>query len=153
MALNNYAGLLATVASWLNRNDLTSVIPDFVTLAEAALDTRLRTAEMEASETLSPDSDGLYDLPDDLIDIKSVRALTGTPSMLQQVGSDYAETAYPTRGAGYPAGYVVEGNALRVVPATESDVELWYFAKLRPLATASTNWLLKRSPQIYPMQR
>jgi len=34
MSLANYTDLLASVATWLNRTDLTSVIPDFVTLAE-----------------------------------------------------------------------------------------------------------------------
>ena len=37
MALDGtYAGLKASVADWLNRADLTAVVPDFITLAEAA---------------------------------------------------------------------------------------------------------------------
>ena len=35
MALDNYTNLIASIADWVNRSDLTAVIPDFVTLAES----------------------------------------------------------------------------------------------------------------------
>lgn len=70
MALDTYANLQLAIADWLDRTDLTSQIPDFITLAEAKM-TRLfalRTNEVEASLTtvqgsryVSLPSD--YDLP------------------------------------------------------------------------------------------
>lgn len=44
MALTNYSELQTAVANWLNRSDLTAVIPDFISMAEARLnhDRRLR---------------------------------------------------------------------------------------------------------------
>ena len=43
MALSTYTELKASVADWLNRTDLTSVIPDFIALAEAQIERTLRT--------------------------------------------------------------------------------------------------------------
>lgn len=48
-----YDGLKASVARWLTREDLTDVIPDFIALAEARLNDRLRLAPMERDMTIS----------------------------------------------------------------------------------------------------
>ena len=37
MAITTYAELKSSIANWLNRDDLTSVIPDFISLAEAQI--------------------------------------------------------------------------------------------------------------------
>ena len=46
MALTTYEELKSSIADYLNRSDLTSVIPDFVTLCEADMNRTLRTREM-----------------------------------------------------------------------------------------------------------
>jgi hypothetical protein len=51
MALANYTDLLASVAGWLNREDLTARIPDFVSLAEADFNRQLRVAAMVGRTT------------------------------------------------------------------------------------------------------
>jgi len=38
MALTTYTELKSSLADWLNRSDLTSVIPDFISLAEAQME-------------------------------------------------------------------------------------------------------------------
>ena len=48
MALTTYTGLKASIADFLNRDDLTSVIPDFVALAEAQINRDIRHWKMEA---------------------------------------------------------------------------------------------------------
>ena len=48
MALSNYTGLKASIADFLNRDDLTAVIPDFITLAEAQINRDIRHFKMEA---------------------------------------------------------------------------------------------------------
>ncbi len=42
MALTYYTGLKTSIADFLNRDDLTSVIPDFVALAEAQINRDVR---------------------------------------------------------------------------------------------------------------
>ena len=46
MSITTYAELKTAIASWLNRDDLTSVIPDFIALTEAALNRDLRHLQM-----------------------------------------------------------------------------------------------------------
>ena len=48
MALNTYTALKASIADFLNRDDLTAVIPDFITLAEAQINRDVRHWNMEA---------------------------------------------------------------------------------------------------------
>ena len=48
MALTNYTGLKASIADFINRDDLTSVIPDFISLAEAQINRDIRHWKMEA---------------------------------------------------------------------------------------------------------
>ena len=42
MALNTYTALKTSIADFLNRDDLTSVIPDFIALAEAQINRDVR---------------------------------------------------------------------------------------------------------------
>lgn len=54
MALDGtYVGLLASVADWLNRTDLTAQIPDFVSLAETRLNRDLRLRVREGEQALA----------------------------------------------------------------------------------------------------
>lgn len=53
MAISTYDELKAAVATWLNRSDLTSQIPDFITLAESSLNRDLELRRTEVEETLS----------------------------------------------------------------------------------------------------
>src|ERR1044072_317852 len=53
MPLDTYANLCATVARWLERSDLSADIPDFIALAEAKINDRLRVFQMESTATLT----------------------------------------------------------------------------------------------------
>ena len=46
MALANYSDLKASLADFLNRDDLTSVIPDFIALAETQMQREVRHHKM-----------------------------------------------------------------------------------------------------------
>lgn len=46
MALDTYTDLLAAAANWSSRADLTSRIPEFIELAEAKINRRLREKDM-----------------------------------------------------------------------------------------------------------
>ena len=53
MALANYTDLLASVASYLHRSDLTANIPDFVVLAEARISRDLRIRKQITTTNLT----------------------------------------------------------------------------------------------------
>ena len=46
MALTTYTELKTSLADWLYRSDLASVIPDFISLAESQVERQLRTRQM-----------------------------------------------------------------------------------------------------------
>jgi hypothetical protein len=77
VAINNYATLVAAIAEWLARSDLTARIPDFVTLAEAKINRVLLHPRMETRTTVTVDtgatSPEFLDLPSDFQTMRSVR--------------------------------------------------------------------------------
>lgn len=60
MALTTYAELQTAVANWLDRNDLTSRIPEFIALAEADINSQFNHRAIESSTTLTPTSGSRY---------------------------------------------------------------------------------------------
>src|SRR5262245_10780943 len=67
MAISTYSELQTAVANWLNRTDLTERIPEFVALAEAQMNRRLRVRQMvtRAEATLAS---AFVDVPSDMLE-------------------------------------------------------------------------------------
>ena len=51
MAISNYTELQTAVANWLDRDDLTNRIPEFISLCEARFNRTLRLRAMETLDT------------------------------------------------------------------------------------------------------
>lgn len=146
MALANYSDLLSAVAAWLNRgSDLDSRIPDFIKLAEAEFNRKLRTIEMEARSTLTLTSDS-HALPADFLGARSV-AIENT--RLEYVPP--SEAFDDTSTGGYPTRYTIADGSIFFRPAPSSgDVELAYYASIPALTVSNTtNWLMTRWPDLY----
>jgi hypothetical protein len=131
------------------RDDLTSSIPDFITLCEARNNLRLRTREMEARTTLSAAGDGVtYTLPTDFVEVRSLVSNVDPTSVLKPASLDQARNFYST--ADYPYFYVIQGDSLYVYPPNTADLTLDYFSKIPALSDSNeTNWLLTKAPQVY----
>ena len=56
MAITTYSELKSSVADWLNRDDLTSVIPDFIALSEAQYNRSIRHRNMIVRSRASIDA-------------------------------------------------------------------------------------------------
>jgi hypothetical protein len=81
MALTTYTELKASVADWLNRTDLTSVVPDFIALAEAQIERTLRTRQMIVRATASIDTE-YSAVPADFLETKSIKLNTNPVTAL-----------------------------------------------------------------------
>lgn len=145
MALANYSDLLAAVASWLNRTDLTATIPDFIKLAETEFNRRLRTIEMEmrSSTALTTDSQAL---PADFLGLRSIK--------IDSTTLEYAPPAdifEDERTGGYPTRYTITDGAFFFRPApTSGTVKLDYYGSIPALtSTNTTNWLMTKHPDLY----
>lgn len=154
MALANYTDLKASLADWLNRSDLTAVIPDLIALAEEEHNIKLRTREMLVRAVTIPAADEPYEnLPADYLELKAIQ-FNSDPVKVPEYVTPAWIRAY-RRGtadnAGTPSFYTIEGSQF-LFERTPSDVELEivYYQKIPALSTGNpTNWLLTAHPSVY----
>jgi hypothetical protein len=146
VAFTNYSELQTAIANWLMRDDLTTYIPDFVTLCESRCNRRIRVREMEDTETMTPSSN-VCTLPDDYLEARRVTASTDPVSVLTPLSLDMAKDSFNV--SGYPTHYVIQGSTLTAYPLSTNDIVLDYYAKIPALASNTTNWLLDKAPEIY----
>jgi hypothetical protein len=145
----NYTELQAAIASFLNRQDLASVIPTFVSLVEAHLNRTLRHRSMLGRATANLDTD-FTTLPADFLEAKNIQLNTNPVTSLRFVTIEHADLL-KTEATGQPQYYTLVGDTLEVVPSPDASytVELVYYKKLPALASNSTNWLLTAHPDVY----
>lgn len=152
MALTTYAELKTSVGDWLNRSDLTTAIPDFISLAEAQIERNLRTRQMIVRSTASLTTE-YSAVPDDFLEAKTFKLDTNPPTPLQFETIDSMDNlSVVYTSSGKPAYFSVVGNQFRFIPTpdTEYTGELTYYAKLSKLSSTNTsNWLLTAAPDIY----
>lgn len=153
MALTTYNELKSSVADWLNRTDLTAVVPDFISLAEAQIERTLRTRQMIVRATASIDTE-YSAVPADFLETKSIKLNTSPVTALAFESIDALDQLKATAyiAAGKPQYFGIVGGQIRVLPVPDSTytAELTYYAKLTKLSsTVATNWLLAQAPDVY----
>ena len=84
MSITTYTNLQSSVADWLLRDDLTAVIPSFISLAEANLNRDARHWRMEDRSTATLDSQ-YSAVPADFLEPIRLSITSGTTSELQIV--------------------------------------------------------------------
>lgn len=155
MAITNYTELKASIADWLNRDDLTAQIPDFISFAEARLNRTLRTREM-LTRRRTVTTDGFIALPFDYLETYQLQLpanATQTPDPLTYIGPDEA-ARYKAQGiTGNTRYYTIIDGAFELIPAPSSpgaELTITYYAKVPSLsASQATNWLLTKAPDLY----
>ena len=156
MAISTKAELHAATANWLNRSDLTSRIPEFISLAEAGFNRNLRAREMLVRSTAS--TSGQYvSLPTDFLEMLNIELTsTSPPKRLIYITSDrtddYREQKNNTTGT--PDYYTIEGTSIQLLPTPSAAVtiQLNYYQDipaLSGLADSANNWLLLAHPDVY----
>ena len=154
MALTNYTGLKTSIADFLNRDDLTSVIPDFVALAEAQINRDVRHWRMEARTSGQQDpADEYMQIPADWVETIRLH-LTGTgTSVVNLVSRDAMadKRAAQENAAGTPRMYTHANGQFQLFPTPDvtTNFELLYYQKIPSLITNTDNWLLLEAPDVY----
>jgi len=154
MALTNYTGLKTSIADFLNRDDLTSVIPDFVALAEAQINRDVRHWRMEARSSGQQDpADEYMQIPADWVETIRLH-LTGTgTSVVNLVSRDAMadKRAAQENAAGTPRMYTHANGQFQLFPTPDAttNFELLYYQKIPSLITNTDNWLLLEAPDVY----
>lgn len=152
MTITTYATLKSAVADWLNREDLTSVIPSFIALAEADINRNLRHYRMEKRSTAPVDTQ-YSALPADWIETIRIQ-ISGDPSRIELVSNAaLADMRYSRADrAGKPTHYAHTAGGLELFPTPDDEytIEIVYFGSVPALSdVATTNWLLTAAPDVY----
>ena len=154
MALSNYTELKASIADFLNRDDLTSVIPDFITLAESQMNRDIRHFKMEARSSGQQDANDEYmQTPPDWLETIRLH-LTGAGTTVVNLVS--RDTMADKRSAqsdanGTPRMYTHADGQFQLypTPGSTTDFELLYYQKIPSLSSNADNWLLLEAPDVY----
>ncbi len=146
MAITTFAELKTAIANWLERDDLTNRIPEFVSLAEdrIGLETDIRIRAMETSSDLTVDAQTVA-LPTRYLESRRIY-LDGTPRRrLDFLTPENFWIRNLSTQTSQPQFFTVEGEDLVFGPAPDSTYtgkHLFYqkFASLS--ADTDTNWIL-----------
>lgn len=149
MTLSTYAGLKATIADFLNREDLTASIASFVSLAEAQINRDVRHWRMEKRADATFD-EGFEDIPADWVQTVRLAKADGQEIRLC---SNAEILAYRTANAGATGDavvYTMTAGQFEIFPVPGSTAQLIYMAKIPALSDSNTtNWLLLEAPDVY----
>lgn len=152
MPLNNYSQLQASIADFLNREDLTAQIPDFITLAEAQFQRDIKHWKMEkrAEVTLT---DRYTALPVDYLRPQRLY-ITGGNKPLIPISQDEMQIKRGRSGdsgGDDPAYYCITAGEIEIYPSPSGGVlEMFYIGKIPALSDSNVqNWLLSTAPDIY----
>ena len=153
MSINSYSTLKSGIADFLNRSDLTSVIPTFISLSEAKFNRTLRVRQMIKRATATIDTQ-FFAMPADFLEAKSFVLNTNPLTYLEYATQDFLQkqrqSVYITSGK--PALFGVIGTQFEAVPTPDGNYtgELTYYAKIESLSdTTTSNWLLAYAPDLY----
>lgn len=152
MALANYTDLQASIADFLNRDDLTTQIPDFIKMAESVLNRTMRHWRMEDRVTAVLNTQ-YTSLPTNFIEPVRMILTGDKVSAVELVGaleiSQLRADANDTKGR--PRNYAILDQSIEVFPTPDQDYtfEMVYVETLPPLASNTTNWLLDEYPEAY----
>lgn len=154
MSLDTYANLKAEVADWLNRTDLTTQVPTFITLAEAEMKRKLRIATTRTTITISAEE---TTLPADTAELRSISLESASPSqdLPFRFGTPEMLAERRARNAavtGRPTGAIVVGSTLVVSPVPDQSytARITYFTQVIPLSdSVTTSDVLTDAPDAY----
>ena len=154
MSFTTYALLQTAVADWLNRTDLTAQIPDFITLAEAELQRRLRRTSVRGTITISAEETTLASAVAELRSIH-LETTSATRDLPLRIGTPEMLAERRARNAGItgrPTDAAIIGRTLIVSPVPDQSytARIIYFSALTPLSgSVTTNAVLTEAPDAY----
>lgn len=152
MALDTYTNLQAAIADWMERDDLSARIPDFIRLAEVEMDRTLTTSEAQARSTASVDTQ-FTALPLDWMEVQAVRVrLNASDAWTKLDPIDHATMVGWADQAGRPRFYGVLGEQLFLYPSPDAtyETEIAYATTVPKLSSSlASNWVLAQAPDAY----
>lgn len=150
MSLATYSDLQTAAASWLDRSDLTSNIPDFITIAETEIFRKLRSRDMETAFT-STVSAGVAALPSSYVALKYAYVNATPVTKLDRKAASWIYEKYPTRSADSRPKFIArEGSNFIFGPYPDSNYTISgvYYKNIGPLSS-SAHAVFTNNPDLY----
>lgn len=154
MSINSYDTLASSIASWMHRTDLTSVIPDFIRMAEARLQLDLDIRQLDKVGTITTVA-GSYSaaLPADFNGMRSMSMVTnGITIVLDHVPAALLRSTYGSYSSDVPRSYAIVGNTLLLGPTPNGiySLDITYTSTIPALSPSNqTNDVLSVYPDAY----
>lgn len=149
----DYDELKAAIADFLNREDLTAVIPTFIRLAESRIDRDLRHWRQERRSTAALNvqyseipSDFMQPIRFQLTDSPTGELKPISTAQLLQMRGDRNDRV------GRPEYYALTAGSIELFPTPDAEynASLVYYGRIPALSsTNTTNWLLSEAPDAY----
>jgi hypothetical protein len=150
MAISTYTELKTAVASWAHRTDLTSVIPDFITLAESRINRLVQLNNTEQETTLTATINvRTIALPAGFIEPKDLWLTYYGDRLGMRYLIPEEMQVYDT--SGQPDYWTIDASNIAFDrPADKAYTFVLRYTGLLTLSDASpTNWLLTNHPDLY----
>lgn len=145
-APTSYTELQTEIALWLVRDDLETIIPNFIAMGERRINRVLRVPEMENTVNLTV-TDGVADLPSDFL---QARAVYSGGLVLEVMGLAQFKRTYPDQQGGPARHFTIAGNEIQFGPGGTFVATMDYYANIEPLSAINpTNWLLETDYDVY----
>lgn len=150
MALTNYGELQTSVASWLNRTDLSGTIPDLIYLGRNRVWLDLvKLAGASVLETSATGTTtGTISMPSDWLATRSLKVeVSGVQTEMRPVAP-----AAGMSSSGVPVDYYLAGTGVVLSPVPDGtyNYTLRYFAKLASWTLdADTDAIFSKFPHLY----
>ena len=153
MAISTYAELNTAIASWLDRSDLTDVIPDFIALTESRhrRDFKIRRMETRVTANTIADTE-YYTLPENYVAMRNIQLNTDPKTSLEYLTPEIMDKLQAGSSKGKPKVYSIIGNDIQIRPIPDRiyEIEMLYYKYFTPLSSSNaTNDMLTHHPDLY----
>ena len=153
MAINTYSTLQTAVANWLDRNDLTDRIPEFISLAEATFNRTLRLRAMETTVSDTTPSGSKEDaLPTGYLQMREIHLTTSPVISLAYITPEIMYRIRAGSNNGKPNAYTIVGDNILFGPTPDDGYgySMTYYKAFDTLGDdTQTNWLILNAPDLY----
>ena len=153
MAISTYAELKTSIANWLDRSDLTDIIPDFISLAETRHKRDFKIRRMETRVTANTISGTeYYSLPDNYVAMRNIKLNSDPKTSLEYLTPEIMDRLQAGSSTGMPKAYSIKGNDIQIRPLPDGvyEIEMLYYKYFTPLSDSNTtNDMLTYHPDLY----
>lgn len=155
MTISNREELLDAVKEWSRREDISEFLyDDFVRLAEADIEARVRTHEMTSRVVTGTIAGQFrYVQPSGALGIRNIEVTAnGMRYPLEYHTPEALDAKFGAARSGVPLGYTLSGTEIEVQPCPNAayQMRIIYYEPIPKLSIdVTTSWVLTKYPQAY----